>query len=176
MELHKNKYFSVFNRNGYYTIEFAEPNVIVLPIIDDSQLLMVKAKRPVLSDITFEFPAGDAIGNESIEEAALRELYEETGIKIDNTKRLVRLPSLNTIPSRTPQLLNIFQIDLSTSEYLGRTSHDDEVEEIVLLSFSETIEKILSGEIYVATPIAILFTYLIKQKLIDLKNSNNSKR
>ena len=52
--------------------------------------------------------------------AALRELGEETGVSIEDEKRLKMLPSLNTIPSRTAQMMQIYQVNITKEEYEKR--------------------------------------------------------
>jgi len=168
MQLHRNEYFAVYNRNGYYTIEFAESQVIVLPIVDVSNVLMIKAKRPVLNGTSLEFPAGAVMDGERLKGAALRELHEETGIRVEGKDRLLSLPSINAMPSRTPHSIIIFQVDISRKEYDQREMHDDEVIGLELLSFSEAIRKVVSGEIFGSSHIALLLTYLVKHNKLIL--------
>ena len=90
--------------------------------MDNSHILFIQAIRPVFDKPIIELPAGTVESGETIEMAALRELSEETGIKITDPNRLNVLPSLNTIPSRTAQMIKIFQINISMDEYEKRVS------------------------------------------------------
>ena len=100
--------------------------------------------------------------------AALRELSEETGIKITDPNRLNVLPSLNTIPSRTAQMIKIFQINISMDEYEKRVSHDHEVAGTLLLAKNQVVSRIKSGKIFVAITIAICLQHIIT----DYKDTN----
>ncbi len=159
--VHKNPWFTVRNRGGYYTVEHNQPQVAVLPVLENRAIVMVRVKRPVLADITLELPAGGTQGNERPVQSAARELAEETGIEIHNFDRFEMLSPLGLTP-RTPQLPYVFQIHISLQEYEGRKSHDVEIEGVECLEFAEVICKIITNKIYMALPIAILTRFLMK--------------
>ncbi len=160
MELYRNQYLSIHLRNDYYSIEFPEPQVIVLPIVEREQVLMIRAKRPVIKDVNLELPAGNAFDGESLEECALRELREETGISVEDSARLKPLPKLNPMPSRMPQFISSFQIDLSMREFNDRIEHDNEVEGVELVSFDDFDRLVLKEKIFVSSHIALFHAYL----------------
>ena len=116
MIVHQNPYFSVNLNDDYYSLSFPTEQVVILPVVDDNNILFIKAIRPVFDKPIIELPAGTVDKGESLEIAALRELGEETGINFDNTNRLRALRPLNTIPSRTDQMLNIYQNDITMNE------------------------------------------------------------
>ena len=64
------------------------------------------------------FPLSKVDDGEILGDAALREFGEETGINLPNTDRLKPLCSLNTIPSRTAQMLNIYHVNITMDDYL----------------------------------------------------------
>lgn len=164
MIVHKNPYFSVKVIEDYYSITFPTEQVIILPVVDTSHILFIQAIRPVFKKSIIELPAGTVESGETLEMAALRELSEETGIRITDANRLKSLPSLNTIPSRTNHLLHIYHIDIARDEYENRKAHDQEVAGLQLLTFNETTKKIQKGEIFVAGVVAIVLRHLITIK------------
>jgi len=138
--------------------------VVILPIVDKSNILFIQAIRPVFGKPVVELPAGTVESGESVEIAALRELSEETGIKVKDEKRLIGLPSLNTIPSRTDQMLNVFMVNVTREEYVARAPHDNEVAGTLLLTKKQVIKKIQRGEIFIATTVAVCLQYIINSK------------
>lgn len=161
MIVHKNPYFSIHYKEDYYSLQFPTEQVIVLPIVDESNILFIKAIRPVFDGPVIELPAGTVEPKETNDVAALRELGEETGIRITDLSRLIALPSLNTIPSRTSQMLSIYQIDITKEEYENRGTHDDEIAGTLLLSKEQAVSKIINGEIFVSTIAAICSRHIL---------------
>lgn len=159
--LHKNPWFVVRNRGGYFTTEYRWQQVVVLPVVDKRAIVMVRAKRPVINDVTLELPAGGTKENESPLEAAARELGEETGIRINDLQRFKVLPPIAGPPNRNPNLMHIFQIELTKKEFCDRAEHDDEIADVELFDFSEIKELLIRGEVYVAVPVAVISKYLI---------------
>ena len=162
--IHENKWFSLMNRGGYYTLEYHRPQVVILPVVDNRVIVMVRVKRPVMADNVLELPAGGAEENETPLDAAAREFYEETGVKIDRLDRFQLLPSIAISPNRYPVLPWIYQIDISKQEFDKRDPHDDEVVSVEYFIFEEVKEKIIQGEIYVSLPLAIVSRFLFSEK------------
>jgi len=160
LEVHRNPWFTVNDRGGYFTTEPNTSQVAILPVIDEEHILMVKAKRPVIGDVTWELPAGGCNENESPLSAACRELKEEAGIGIDDS-RFIKLPSLSVCPNRYPSHPHIFQAKLTLEEFDKRHAHDDEIEEIKLFSLEDIRQMLVSCEIYVALPCVVLSRYLL---------------
>ena len=138
--VHENPWFSVRNRKGYFTIEYNMPQELILPIVDNNAIVMVRADRPVVADITLEIPAGSAKDNELPVEAAAREMAEETGIVISGLNRFQMLPPFIHMP-RSPNLPYIFQIHLAKQEYDLRKEHDQEIAGVECFSFDEILRK-----------------------------------
>ena len=162
--VHENPWFAVRNRGGYFTLEYHQPQVIVLPIVEKRAVVMVRAKRPVLDDCTLELPAGcsEPERGEAPAVGCARELAEETGIVVD-ARRLVAMPPLAASPNRMPGLVYCFQVDLTQAEFDRRGPHDDEIESVELIALDEAARMIASGAIYVAIPVAMIGTYLISR-------------
>jgi len=159
--LHENPWFEVQNRGGHYTVEYRSPQVIVLPIVENHSIVMVRVKRPVIADSPLELPAGGAKENEEPVDAAARELFEETGILVKDSSRIHAIPPIAGSPNRNPELLHVFQVKLSTEEVNNRKEHDREIEKVEILNFGEACSKIMSGDIYVAVPMAVISKYLL---------------
>ena len=157
-----NQWFTVRNRGGYFTTEPNQRQVVVLVVVNDEAVVLVKVKRPVISDITWELPAGGCDHTESLAEGAVRELYEEAGILVDVT-RLTTLPRMSLCTNRHPVMPGIFKVDITLEEYIARKPHDDEVAEVNMFSLIEVKKMILDGRIYVATPALILSRLLLEK-------------
>ncbi len=161
MIIHKNPYFSVKLKNDYYSLSFPTEQIMVLPVVDNSHILFIKAIRPVFDQPVIELPAGTVDEGETLEEAALRELGEETGINFVDKNKLKSLCSLNTIPSRTSQMINIYQADITKDEYEKRNAHDNEVAGTLLFTNNQVIQKIQTGKIFAATTVAVCLQHII---------------
>ena len=77
------------------------PSVLVVPVTADGSLVMVRQYRHNLRRHVLEFPAGVAEDGEDLEEAALRELLEETGYRPASGCRLRPLGAFYSLPSET---------------------------------------------------------------------------
>ena len=64
----------------YYRINSPD-GVIILAMTEADEIILAKQFRPALNQYTLEFPSGAINDSESPQEAATRELYEETGFE-----------------------------------------------------------------------------------------------
>ena len=168
-QLLSNDWFTVRNRGGYYTVEPRLPQVIILPIVNRDSVILVRVKRPVLADSPFELPAGGCMDNETPSAAAARELSEETGVRIGDLNRFVPLPPLSGNPNRSPFLLHVFLVEISSKEFLDRHLHDSEIQEVLLFSLGDALQLIAAGEIYVSVPVAVISRYALSRTDILLQ-------
>lgn len=70
--------------------------VMILPITENEEVIILKQYRPVIDDYLYELPAGIVDPGETIEEAARRELFEETGLKCKSYELILK-PSYSSV-------------------------------------------------------------------------------
>ena len=158
--VHENPWFRVCDRAGYFTVEYLHAQVTVVPVVANSAVVMVRARRPVIADEVLELPAGGGVAGEEPRETAARELAEETGISISDLGRFQALPPICVTP-RSPVLPHLFRIDITTEEFEARGPHDGEVVAVECYSFEELRRKIVRSEIYTSLPLAVLARILL---------------
>ncbi|MDU9417740.1 NUDIX hydrolase [Staphylococcus lloydii] len=136
--------------------------VAVCALTPDNKIVLVEQFRKPLDDTMLEIPAGKLEIGEEREEAAMRELEEETGYK---AKSLQLITDMYGSPGFTNEKISIYL----TTELLPGETHLDEDEfiEIHELSINEAKEKLANNEINDAKTI-IAIQYL-------LLNYNHSK-
>ena len=160
-EAYRNKWFKVMDRGSYFTLEYDRPQVVILPVVENKNIIMVRVKRPIIDDNPLELPAGDSLPGEHPLEAARRELMEEVGIHIESLSRFKPVIPISEMPGRIPVLLSIFEVHISMAEFIGRKSFDcEEIASLELLPFKDIVEKIKNGEIYLSAPMAILSRFI----------------
>ena len=116
--------------------------VVIVPLTDDGQVRMVRQYRSAIGEYLLELPAGTLEPNESPEQAAPRELAEETG---DRAARWRRLAGFYTVPGICDEYLHLF---LATDLTPGQTNQEaDEFIEVVTLPLGEALAMVRQGEI-----------------------------
>jgi len=153
--VHENPWFAVRDRAGYFTVDYRDAHVTVLPVIDHSSVVMVRVKRPVISDCPLEFPGGMGQPQEDPAAVAARELEEETGISIADPHRFCPLAPIAVSSTRMPKLVYVYKVDITRAEFEHRHAHDAEVEGIVELDFDSLMRLVASGGLYVSLPLAV---------------------
>lgn len=167
----QNHRFSLLEKDDFHVVEYQFTQVIVLPIIEQEYVVLPKVRRQILGGAVWELPAGGVQGNEIPEDAALRELGEETGISISDPSRLLPLDTLVVSPNRLPMFPLIYQVDLCKEEFEARSMHDDEVESVASFSSDRIREMILTGEIITSITLAILGRFLLGQQVTGSSSS-----
>jgi len=83
--------FLEFVRTG--TWEFvrrqgSRPGVLIIPVTDEQRLVVIEHERPPAAGCVIELPAGTIECAETVEEAARRELRQETGFRCSSVERV----------------------------------------------------------------------------------------
>lgn len=128
---------------------------LIVPVLENGNLLMENQYRHAANQIFLEFPAGKCDRGEKTEATAFRELEEEVGYRAGRMKLMTRIhPAIG--------YSNEF-IDLYVAHDLVQTQthrDHDELMEVIEVSPAELEEKIWNGELTdVKTQIAA-FWYL----------------
>lgn len=96
---YKGKYIRVIDQNGWEYVERVHhpEAVVIVAVTDDRKVILVEQHRIPVGKNVIEFPAGllndpDSPAGESREEAALRELLEETGYQAEAVELLLSGP------------------------------------------------------------------------------------
>ena len=129
--------------------------VVVLPLLEGDKILMVYQYRPGPNKWIYELPAGTLEPGEDPEEAAQRELEEETGYRASVLRKLF---SAYSSPGVSTEILHMF-----VAEKLERTGsprpEKGEYLKPVAVSYTESLEMINRGEIVDAKTIALILFY-----------------
>ncbi len=117
----------------------------IVPITPDKKILLIKQHRYVIGEYSWEIPGGGIDKDETPQNAARRELHEETGIKAEKFENLGVFYPLNSL--NTEKVTNFYCIieDVSPTNIKSESSED--IAEYRFISFSKALEMIDSGEI-----------------------------
>ena len=142
-----------------YFISSMRNAAMVFPLTTENEVVFVKQYKHGLGEILLELPAGFQQKGKSIEESALAELHEETGIKA-NLGNLEYLGRAANIPTKMRSITHLFlarDVSLNSSQSLD----PNEDIEIIRLAPKEVLNMVERGEIWVADTIsAIMKVYL----------------
>lgn len=116
--------------------------VVIAALTDDRQVRMVRQYRSAIGEFLLELPAGTLEPDEPPEQAAPRELAEETGDRASHWKRLT---GFYTVPGICDEFIHLY---LATGLTLGPTNQEaDEFIEVVTLPLDEALAMVKRGEI-----------------------------
>lgn len=103
-------------------------SVMIVPVTVEGNLVFVRQYRHNLKAYTIELPAGTVDGSESVEQAALRELREETGYTATRTSSVDTLGSLFSLPSETNRYVTFVLVTDVVLADESEPSGDDQIE------------------------------------------------
>jgi ADP-ribose pyrophosphatase len=129
--------------------------VVIIPLLDDGQVVMLKQYRPGPLSWIIELPAGTIEAGEDPRKTAERELLEETGYRAGE---LVELFKMYSSPGISSEILYVFLARKLT--YEGSSHQEDEAMEVIKISLQDAINMIRRGEIIDGKTIASLLYYL----------------
>jgi ADP-ribose pyrophosphatase len=122
-------------------------SVVIVPITDAGEVVLVRQYRHAIGRLAWELPAGSLKPGEDVERAAIRECHEEIGLI---PARIRRAGSFFPTPGYCDEEMHFFEASgLRKPGTEDETAHQDEDEDIEARPF--TLERvramIASGEI-----------------------------
>lgn len=131
--------------------------VCVLALDDENRVLTVRQFRYPFEQVLQEIPAGKLERGEDPDEAAKRELREETGAVAG---RMERLGEIYPTPAYCGEIIRMY---LARGLVFGENDLDEgEFLDVVRVPFDELVEKVMTGEIRDAkTVVAVLKTKVL---------------
>lgn len=134
--------------------------VIILPIIDDTRIVMIRNERFAVGKTLWELPAGTLDTNESPIETAKRELIEETGYQSQSIQPLC---SFYTSPGICNEAMYAFSA--TNLNFVGQALDESEKITVELITWKQALNMIQEGIIVDGKSIAtLLFYHVYNQK------------
>mgnify|MGYP003388420512 FL=1 len=161
--VYKNKWFEVISKHyikekkKYYTLKIPDSSVI-LPITKANEFIIIKQFRESLDDYSLELPAGFIEDNETPEEAAKRELLEETGY---TSNELIYLGIGRLMMNRTNSVQHLF-----VANNIIRKSLPKDSTEIIKINQSNLFKMISNNQFVQLSGQGLILKYLIHNKSI----------
>jgi ADP-ribose pyrophosphatase len=139
----------------YGVVHFKNRAVGVVPY-EDGHLWLVGQHRFPLDQYSWEIPEGGAPHDEALEEAAHRELEEETGLRAAHLEEIVRMHLSNSV---SDELAVIF---LARGITAGMSA-PEETEELAVkrVSLDEAYRMVSAGEITDSMSVAAIFKLVL---------------
>lgn len=143
--VYENPWFKVVKDGAFhYLEERGSHNGAVILVLDDAHFIFVKVKRPAHAMELLEAPRGYGNPGESSRECAVRELFEETGFKVEASQ----LEKLGVVRPNTAILkakVDIFLARVTAVQKVARP--DDEVTDLVYIPQNQIKQEIGAGNI-----------------------------
>ena len=114
--------------------------VAIAAFTEDNRMILTKQYRHPFRKIIYDIPAGGMEGDETLEEAALRELEEETGYTAENLEWIGRF---GWAPGAMGGTVEIF---FTKSLKPKGNFNPNEIMDIELVDFEKVLERVLRGE------------------------------
>lgn len=145
------------NKEVYREHIKAGNGVLIMPFLDDNTLIMIEEVRTPIGKSILAFPAGLIEKDEEPEEAAIRELEEETGFRAAEVE-----PMLYEYPvvGYSDEILYLFKAKNLTKTH----RHLDPTEDIKVhkISIDELKQLYKNGEIHSSAELIAILSYFTK--------------
>lgn len=128
--------------------------VVILPLLDKNQLILIKNERFAVGETLWELPAGTREPQEHPQLTAERELIEETGYQAEHIEYMT---SFYTTPGFSNE--RMFAYVAKGLSYVGQNLDASEKITIEKVSWSKALEMIKSGEIHDGKTLATLLFF-----------------
>ena len=161
--VYKNQWFQVINKyyenekKNYYVLNIPDSSVI-LPITKNNEFIIIKQFRESLDNYSLELPAGFIDENETPQQAAERELFEETGYI---SKEFIYLGIGRLMINRTNSVQHLF-----AAKNINQKSKPKENIEVLKIKQTKLYDMILEDKFVQLSGQGLILKYLIQNKSI----------
>lgn len=124
-------------------------------ILRNESVLLVRQYRFLINQQSWEIPGGKVEDGEALEDAAIRECLEETGLKCKN------LQPLFSYHPGTDVLSNYTHLFYATEFEVSGSGDIQEIDNCVWMPFSKCMEMIFSNQIVDALTVTALMSFKI---------------
>lgn len=139
--------------DDYYLSPFGNA-VMILPVTSKNEIVLVRQYKHGIGEILTELPAGFQQAGKSIEDSALAELQEETGI-CTVAANLEFVGRISNNPTKTNQVTHGFLA--RNLEFNAKQSFDaTEDIELVVVSPARVLDMVIKGEIWTGDSVAMI--------------------
>ena len=152
----ENKIYHAFSQEDY---------VSTLPVTLQGDVVLVRQFRPAIEDFTLEFPGGTVSKGESSVDAAIRELQEETGYRVQEVQEL---PSMSPDVGRLTNRFHCF-IAMNVLAPVDDWRPEEGVE-VVVVPLPKLLVLVKEGEIQNSGHVALLGQAILKG-YIDVRSN-----
>ena len=121
-------------------------SVVIVPVTDAGEIVLVRQYRPAIGRWAWELPAGSLKPGEDVEKAAIRECHEEIGLV---PSRIEAIGAFYPTPGYCDEEMNFFSASGLREPAAHESAQPDEDEDIEAKPFSldEIRRMVASGEI-----------------------------
>lgn len=150
-------------KKGKYSIVERPPANFIIASDQTESIFFIKEYRYPVKKIIIQLPAGTTDKNESYLSSAKKELFQETGIKAKNWKKLGKF---YIGPGHESIYANVFlATDINTSQLTKSVKADDElILKVIKLPIIKIKQLINLGKIECGISLAALNLYFLKDK------------
>lgn len=127
--------------------------VMIIPITVDDEFVVLKQFRPVINDYIYEFPAGLVDDGETFEEAAKRELFEETGLELIESE--VLLKSAYTSVGMSDETVAVVKAKVQGQITTANVEDDEEIE-VIKIKREKIKNFVKNNNVSIKTALAVL--------------------
>ncbi len=147
------------NTAGKYFVMETLPSVFIVPVTPDNKIVLVNVYRYPTQQWSWEIPAGGCDEGELSEDAAKRELLEETGYKSENLQLLSEVQICNG-KSNAMGKVYLAQDIVATGT---NKAAEDGIGETAEYSWNEVVAMMKSGEISDAQTLSALSLWMVNR-------------
>ncbi len=134
--------------------------VVLLPLLDDGNVVLIKNRRPSVDETLLELPAGTREPGEPPEQTAARELVEETGY---HAGQLSLIHEFYSAPGICDELMHLYVArDLTAGQHQREATEQIENQ---IASRDEILSWIANGRIRDAKTLVGLYAFLYSPSL-----------